>query len=154
QGLPARICWLGYGERHLLGLEINRMVRDGELSAPVVIGRDHLDCGSVASPNRETEGMLDGTDAVADWPLLNGMVATASGAAWVSMHNGGGVGIGYSQHSGLVLLCDGSEEADSRIQAVLTNDPAMGIFRHVDSGYKTAINFAKKMGVKIPIIPE
>jgi len=154
QGLPARICWLGYGERHLLGLEINRMVRSGEISAPIVIGRDHLDCGSVASPNRETEGMLDGTDAVADWPLLNGMVATASGAAWVSMHNGGGVGIGYSQHSGLVLLCDGTEDADKRIESVLINDPAMGIFRHVDSGYKTAINFAKKCNINIPIMPE
>ncbi len=135
QGLPARICWLGYGERDKAGLEFNRMVRDGELSAPIVIGRDHLDCGSVASPNRETEAMLDGSDAVADWPLLNGMLAVASGASWVSMHHGGGVGIGYSQHSGQVIVCDGSREMDARIRAVLTNDPGIGVVRHLDAGY-------------------
>lgn len=138
QGLPSRICWLGYGERHIAGLEFNRMVRDGELSAPIVLGRDHLDCGSVASPNRETEAMKDGTDAVADWPLLNGMVAVASGASWVSMHHGGGVGIGYSQHSGQVCVCDGTVEMDARLEAVLTNDPAMGVVRHVDAGYEEA----------------
>ncbi|MDA1114271.1 MAG: urocanate hydratase [Planctomycetota bacterium] len=138
QGLPSRICWLGYGERHLAGLEFNRMVRDGELSAPIVLGRDHLDCGSVASPNRETEAMKDGSDAVADWPLLNGMVAVASGASWVSMHHGGGVGIGYSQHSGQVCVCDGTVEMDVRLEAVLTNDPAMGVVRHVDAGYAEA----------------
>ncbi|MDA0667763.1 MAG: urocanate hydratase [Planctomycetota bacterium] len=138
QGLPSRICWLGYGERHLAGLEFNRMVRDGELSAPIVLGRDHLDCGSVASPNRETEAMKDGSDAVADWPLLNGMVAVASGASWVSMHHGGGVGIGYSQHSGQVCVCDGTVEMDARLEAVLTNDPAMGVVRHVDAGYAEA----------------
>lgn len=138
QGLPSRICWLGYGERHLAGLEFNRMVRDGELSAPIVLGRDHLDCGSVASPNRETEAMKDGTDAVADWPLLNGMVAVASGASWVSMHHGGGVGIGYSQHSGQVCVCDGTPEMDARLEAVLTNDPGMGVVRHVDAGYAEA----------------
>jgi urocanate hydratase len=152
QGLPARICWLGYGERHKLGLAFNEAVKNGEISAPIVIGRDHLDSGSVASPNRETEGMKDGTDAVADWPLLNGMTAVASGATWVSMHHGGGVGIGYSQHSGLVMMADGSEEAAKRIDRVLTNDPAMGVLRHVDSGYETAINFAKKTDLKIPML--
>jgi urocanate hydratase len=135
QGLPARICWLGFGERDKAGLEFNRMVRAGELSAPIVIGRDHLDCGSVASPNRETEAMLDGSDAVADWPLLNGMLAVASGASWVSMHHGGGVGIGYSQHSGQVTVCDGSPAMDARIRAVLTNDPGIGVVRHLDAGY-------------------
>ncbi len=135
QGLPARICWLGYGERDRAGLEFNRMVRDGELSAPIAIGRDHLDCGSVASPNRETEAMRDGSDAVADWPLLNGMLAVAGGASWVSMHHGGGVGIGYSQHSGQVIVCDGSVEMDARIRAVLTNDPGIGVIRHLDAGY-------------------
>jgi urocanate hydratase len=138
QGLPARICWLGYGERDRAGLEFNRMVRDGELSAPIVIGRDHLDCGSVASPNRETEAMLDGSDAIADWPLLNGMLAVASGASWVSMHHGGGVGIGYSQHSGQVIVCDGSRAMDARIRAVLTNDPGIGVVRHLDAGYTEA----------------
>ncbi len=138
QGLPSRICWLGYGERHIAGLEFNRMVREGELSAPIVLGRDHLDCGSVASPNRETESMKDGTDAVADWPLLNGMLAVASGASWVSMHHGGGVGIGYSQHSGQVCVCDGTAEADARLEAVLTNDPGTGVMRHVDAGYEEA----------------
>jgi len=150
QGLPCRICWLGYGERHIAGLEFNRMVRDGELSAPIVLGRDHLDCGSVASPNRETEAMKDGTDAVADWPLLNGMLAVASGASWVSMHHGGGVGIGYSQHSGQVCVCDGSPEADVRLRAVLTNDPGTGVVRHVDAGYDDAIRCMKERGVDVP----
>lgn len=150
QGLPSRICWLGYGERHIAGLEFNRMVRDGELSAPIVLGRDHLDCGSVASPNRETEAMKDGTDAVADWPLLNGMLAVASGASWVSMHHGGGVGIGYSQHSGQVCLCDGTAEADDRLRAVLTNDPGTGVMRHVDAGYEEAIDCMNARGVDIP----
>lgn len=152
QGLPARICWLGYGERVKLGLAINDAVKSGEISAPIVIGRDHLDCGSVASPNRETEDMKDGSDAVADWPLLNGMTAVASGASWVSMHNGGGVGIGYSQHSGIVMLCDGTDESAKRIERVLTNDPAMGVLRHVDSGYKTAIDFAKTSDIQIPMM--
>ncbi len=150
QGLPSRICWLGYGERHIAGLEFNRMVRDGELSAPIVLGRDHLDCGSVASPNRETEAMKDGTDAVADWPLLNGMVAVASGASWVSMHHGGGVGIGYSQHSGQVCVCDGTAEMDERLEAVLTNDPGMGVVRHVDAGYEEATATQQERGVDIP----
>jgi len=150
QGLPSRICWLGYGERHLAGLEFNRMVRDGELSAPVAIGRDHLDCGSVASPNRETEAMKDGTDAVADWPLLNAMLAVAGGASWVSLHHGGGVGIGYSQHSGQVLCCDGTAETDERIRAVLTNDPGMGVVRHVDAGYDEAITAMRERGVDVP----
>jgi len=150
QGLPSRICWLGYGERHIAGLEFNRMVRDGELSAPIVLGRDHLDCGSVASPNRETEAMKDGTDAVADWPLLNGMVAVASGASWVSMHHGGGVGIGYSQHSGQVCVCDGTAEMDERLKAVLTNDPGMGVVRHVDAGYEEATATQQERGVDIP----
>ncbi len=150
QGLPCRICWLGYGERHLAGLEFNRMVRDGELSAPVAVGRDHLDCGSVASPNRETEGMKDGTDAVADWPLLNGMLAVAGGASWVSMHHGGGVGIGYSQHSGQVVVCDGSAEMDERIRAVMTNDPGMGVVRHVDAGYEEAEQCRQARGVDVP----
>jgi urocanate hydratase len=150
QGLPSRICWLGYGERHIAGLEFNRMVRDGELSAPIVLGRDHLDCGSVASPNRETEAMKDGSDAIADWPLLNGMVAVASGASWVSMHHGGGVGIGYSQHSGQVICCDGTLETDKRIEALLTNDPGMGVVRHVDAGYEEAIDCMTRHGVNVP----
>jgi len=150
QGLPCRICWLGYGERHIAGLEFNRMVRDGELSAPLAVGRDHLDCGSVASPNRETEGMKDGSDAVADWPLLNGMLAVASGASWVSMHHGGGVGIGYSQHSGQVVVCDGSPEMDERIRAVMTNDPGMGVVRHVDAGYELAELCRQQRGLDIP----
>ena len=150
QGLPSRICWLGYGERHIAGLEFNRMVREGELSAPIVLGRDHLDCGSVASPNRETESMKDGTDAVADWPLLNGMLAVASGASWVSMHHGGGVGIGYSQHSGQVCVCDGTAEADARLEAVLTNDPGTGVMRHVDAGYEEAVQCMQARGVDIP----
>ncbi|RMH05242.1 MAG: urocanate hydratase [Planctomycetota bacterium] len=150
QGLPSRICWLGYGERHVAGLEFNRMVRDGELSAPIVLGRDHLDCGSVASPNRETEAMKDGTDAVADWPLLNGMLAVAGGASWVSMHHGGGVGIGYSQHSGQVCVCDGTPEMDERLRAVLTNDPGIGVARHVDAGYEEAVATMRARGVDVP----
>ena len=150
QGLPSRICWLGYGERHRAGLAFNRLVREGRVQAPIVLGRDHLDCGSVASPNRETEGMKDGTDAVADWPLLNGMLAVASGASWVSMHHGGGVGIGYSQHSGQVVVCDGSEEMDERLRAVLTNDPGMGVARHLDAGYDEARRCADQRGVDIP----
>jgi urocanate hydratase len=138
QGLPARICWLGYGERHKAGLVFNKLVRDGKLKAPVVIGRDHLDCGSVASPNRETEAMKDGTDAVADWPILNALLNTASGATWVSFHHGGGVGMGYSLHAGQVIVCDGTEAADKRIERVLTNDPGMGIARHIDAGYEEA----------------
>ncbi len=152
QGLPSRICWLGYGERAKFGLKINKMVRRGELSAPVVIGRDHLDCGSVASPNRETEAMKDGSDAIADWPILNALLNTASGASWVSFHHGGGVGMGYSLHSGQVLVADGSEEMDSRIETVLSNDPKMGLFRHADAGYKDAINNSKEWGVKIPML--
>ena len=135
QGLPARICWVGLGQRHRLGLAFNQMVRDGELKAPVVIGRDHLDSGSVASPNRETEAMRDGSDAVSDWALLNALLSTASGATWVSLHHGGGVGMGFSQHAGLVIVCDGSEAADKRIERVLWNDPASGVMRHADAGY-------------------
>ena len=152
QGLPSRICWLGYGERAMFGLKLNEMVRKGELSAPIVIGRDHLDCGSVASPNRETEAMKDGSDAVADWPILNALLNTASGASWVSFHHGGGVGMGYSLHSGQVLVADGSKEMDSRLNAVLTNDPKMGIYRHADAGYKDAIENSKKWDIKIPML--
>ncbi len=151
QGLPSRICWLGYGERAKFGLELNKMVKNGELKAPIVIGRDHLDCGSVASPNRETESMLDGSDAVGDWPLLNALLNTASGATWVSFHHGGGVGMGYSLHAGQVIVADGSEEMDSRIEAVLRNDPGMGIYRHADAGYKSAIENAKKWDLDIPM---
>lgn len=151
QGLPARICWLGYGERAEFALAMNDLVRKGELEAPIVIGRDHLDCGSVASPNRETEDMKDGTDAVADWPLLSAMINVASGASWVSLHNGGGVGIGYSQHSGIVVVADGTKRMDRRLENVLTADPGMGVIRHVDSGYEEAATFAKKAGVKIPM---
>ncbi|RKY19114.1 MAG: urocanate hydratase [Planctomycetota bacterium] len=150
QGLPARICWLGYGERAKLGLEINRLVGTGEISAPVAIGRDHLDCGSVASPNRETEGMADGSDAVSDWPLLNAMLNTASGATWVSLHHGGGVGMGYSQHSGQVIVADGSEAAARRLERVLTNDPGTGVMRHAHAGYDAAIACAKQRGVRLP----
>jgi urocanate hydratase len=150
QGLPARICWLGYGERERAGLRFNEMVRKGELEAPVVIGRDHLDCGSVASPNRETEAMKDGSDAIADWPILNAMINTAAGASWVSVHHGGGVGMGYSIHAGMVVVADGSEGAARRLKRVLTTDPGMGIVRHVDAGYEDAIAFAKQHGVKIP----
>ena len=151
QGLPARICWLGYGERAEFGLAINKLVADGKIKAPIVIGRDHLDCGSVASPFRETESMLDGSDAVADWPLLNALVNTASGASWVSIHNGGGVGIGYSQHAGQVTVADGTAEMARRIERVLTNDPGMGVLRHVDAGYEEAKTFAAAKGVKIPM---
>jgi urocanate hydratase len=152
QGLPSRICWLGYGERDKFGLALNQLVAKGELKAPIVIGRDHLDCGSVASPYRETESMLDGSDAIADWPLLNALVNTASGASWVSIHNGGGVGIGYSQHSGQVTVADGTPEMATRIERVLTNDPLMGVIRHVDAGYPEAIEFAKKKDVKVPML--
>ncbi len=151
QGLPARICWLGLGERHLAGLKFNELVREGKVKAPIVIGRDHLDCGSVASPNRETEAMKDGSDAISDWPLLNFAVNAVSGASWVSFHHGGGVGIGYSQHAGQVIVCDGTKEADERIKRVLYNDPLMGIFRHVDAGYAEAIACAAEHGVKIPM---
>ena len=151
QGLPARICWLGYGEREKFGIAINDMVASGELKAPIVIGRDHLDCGSVASPNRETEAMLDGSDAVADWPLLNALLNTASGATWVSIHQGGGVGMGYSIHSGQVLVADGTKDASQRISRVLSNDPMMGILRHVDAGYDRAIDNSKKWNIKIPM---
>ncbi|WP_298837932.1 urocanate hydratase [uncultured Roseobacter sp.] len=150
QGLPARICWVGLGQRHRLGLAFNEMVRNGELSAPVVIGRDHLDSGSVASPNRETEAMLDGSDAVSDWPLLNAMLNVASGATWVSVHHGGGVGMGFSQHSGMVICCDGSEDADRRIANVLWNDPATGVMRHADAGYDTALECAREQGLNLP----
>jgi urocanate hydratase len=152
QGLPARICWLGYGDRAKFGLALNEMVRSGELSAPIVIGRDHLDCGSVASPNRETESMKDGTDAVADWPLLNAMVNIAGGATWVSFHHGGGVGMGYSLHAGQVIVADGTDEMDARLQSVLTNDPGMGLYRHVDAGYEDAIENAKKWDVDVPMM--
>src|SRR5437764_1365189 len=151
QGLPARICWLGYGERAKFGLAINDLVREGKIKAPIVMGRDHLDCGSVASPYRETESMKDGSDAVADWPILNALLNTASGASWVSVHNGGGVGIGYSLHAGQVTVADGSEEMAKRIERVLTNDPGIGVVRHVDAGYPEAIAFAKKTGVKVPM---
>jgi urocanate hydratase len=151
QGLPSRIMWLGYGERDKFGLEINRMVREKLIKAPIVVGRDHLDTGSVASPYRETEGMLDGSDAIADWPILNALLNTASGASWVAVHHGGGVGIGYSIHAGQVLVCDGTTDMDKRIERVLTNDPGVGIARHYDAGYTKAINFAKKKGIKIPI---
>jgi urocanate hydratase len=151
QGLPARICWLGYGERSAFGLAMNGLVRSGELKAPIVIGRDHLDTGSVASPYRETEGMRDGSDAIADWPLLNALVNTAAGASWVSIHNGGGVGIGYSQHAGMVVVADGSEEADRRLERVLTSDPGTGIIRHVDAGYEAALEVADRKNVRIPM---
>ena len=153
QGLPARICWLGYGERAEFGVAINRLVRSGELKAPIVIGRDHLDAGSVASPFRETEGMRDGSDAIADWPLLNAMVNIAAGASWVSIHNGGGVGIGYSQHAGMVVVADGTEEMERRLERVLTTDPGTGVMRHADAGYDEAVRFAKEHGVKIPMQP-
>jgi len=152
QGLPARICWVGLGLRHKLGLAFNEMVRNGDLKAPVVIGRDHLDSGSVASPNRETEAMKDGSDAVSDWPLLNAMLNVAGGATWVSLHHGGGVGMGYSQHSGVVIVCDGSEEADRRIARVLWNDPGTGVMRHADAGYDIAKQCAKEQGLKLPMV--
>jgi urocanate hydratase len=152
QGLPARICWIGLGERHRAGLAFNEMVKRGELKAPIVIGRDHLDSGSVASPNRETEGMRDGSDAVSDWPLLNALLNTASGATWVSFHHGGGVGIGYSQHAGVVIVCDGTDAAASRIERVLWNDPATGVMRHADAGYDDAIACAKERGLNLPMV--
>ena len=152
QGLPARICWVGLGQRDRLGLAFNEMVRNGELKAPVVIGRDHLDSGSVASPNRETESMRDGSDAVSDWPLLNALLNTASGATWVSIHHGGGVGMGYAQHAGLVIVCDGSKEADARIARVLWNDPASGVMRHADAGYEDAIRCAAENGLDLPMV--
>ncbi len=151
QGLPARICWLGYGERHLAGLKFNEMVASGELKAPIVIGRDHLDCGSVASPYRETEAMLDGSDAIADWAILNALVNTASGATWVSFHHGGGVGMGRSLHAGQVTVADGTELAAQKIERVLTNDPGMGVIRHVDAGYDRAVEVAEERGVRIPV---
>jgi urocanate hydratase len=154
QGLPARICWLGYGERALAGLKFNELVAKGIVKAPIVIGRDHLDSGSVASPNRETEGMRDGTDAVSDWPILNALINTAGGATWVSFHHGGGVGIGYSQHAGMVIVADGTPEAAVRIQRVLTTDPGMGVVRHADAGYPEAIEFARRNGIKIPMLPK
>ncbi len=151
QGLPARICWLGAGERHLAGLAFNELVKTGEVAAPIVIGRDHLDCGSVASPYRETEAMLDGSDAIADWPLLNAMVNVASGASWVSIHHGGGVGIGRSIHSGQVSVADGTELAAQKLERVLSNDPATGVIRHVDAGYERAEEIAAERGVRVPM---
>ncbi len=151
QGLPARICWLGLAERHVAGLAFNDMVRTGELKAPIVIGRDHLDTGSVASPNRETESMKDGTDAVSDWPLLNALLNTASGATWVSLHHGGGVGMGYSQHAGVVIVADGTDAAAKRLARVLVNDPGSGVMRHADAGYETAIECARRNGLKLPM---
>ena len=153
QGLPARICWLGYGERAKFGVAMNELVKTGEIKAPIVIGRDHLDTGSVASPFRETEGMLDGSDAIADWALLNALVNTAAGASWISIHNGGGVGIGYSQHAGLVVVADGTESAKRRLERVLTSDPGMGVLRHADAGYSRAIEFAEAHDIKIPMEP-
>ena len=152
QGLPSRICWLGYGQRAKFGLVLNKMVREKKLTAPIAIGRDHLDCGSVASPNRETEAMKDGSDAVADWPLLNAMLNIASGASWVSFHHGGGVGMGYSLHAGQVIVADGTIEMDNRLKAVLTNDPGMGIYRHADAGYEDAIDNSKKWDIDIPML--
>ena len=152
QGLPARICWLGYGERHLAGQRFNEMVAAGELSGPIVIGRDHLDAGSVASPERETEKMLDGSDAVADWPILNALLNTACGASWVSVHHGGGVGMGKSIHAGQVVVADGSELAAERLYRVLRADPGLGVVRHVDAGYEQAIDFARQTDVRIPML--
>jgi urocanate hydratase len=154
QGLPARICWLGYGERARAGLAFNELVRKGEVSAPIVIGRDHLDAGSVASPNRETEAMADGSDAVADWPLLNALVNTAAGASWVSIHHGGGVGIGYSQHAGMVVVADGTPLAAEKLERVLTTDPAMGVLRHVDAGYPRAVQVSRERTIRVPMLPE
>ena len=154
QGLPSRICWVGLGERARLGLAFNEMVASGEVSAPIVIGRDHLDSGSVASPNRETESMKDGSDAVSDWPLLNALLNCASGATWVSLHHGGGVGMGFSQHAGMVIVCDGTEAAARRIERVLTNDPASGVMRHADAGYQSAIDCARKHGLNLPMIED
>jgi len=150
QGLPSRICWLGYGDRHRVGLAFNELVRSGKVKAPIVIGRDHLDSGSVASPNRETEGMKDGSDAIADWPILNALVNTAGGATWVSFHHGGGVGIGYSLHAGMVVVADGTDRAARCLERVLISDPGMGVIRHADAGYDEAIEFAKQAGVVVP----
>ena len=152
QGLPARICWIGLGERHLAGLAFNEMVKSGELKGPIVIGRDHLDSGSVASPNRETEAMMDGSDAVSDWPLLNALLNTASGATWVSIHHGGGVGMGYSQHSGVVIVADGTPEAADKLGRVLFNDPATGVMRHADAGYEIALQCAKQNNLNLPML--
>ena len=152
QGLPARICWLGYGERERFGLAINEAISKGEISAPIVIGRDHLDCGSVASPNRETEKMKDGSDAIADWPILNALLNAVSGASWVSVHHGGGVGMGLAIHAGMVIVADGTKEMEKRLSRVLTNDPGIGIARHADAGYEKAMNVAKKKGIKIPML--
>jgi urocanate hydratase len=152
QGLPARICWLGLGDRHRIGLAFNELVRSGRVKAPIVIGRDHLDSGSVASPNRETEAMADGSDAVSDWPLLNALLNTASGATWVSLHHGGGVGMGFSQHAGMVILCDGTDDAARRLERVLWNDPATGVMRHADAGYTEAIDCAREHGLKLPML--
>jgi urocanate hydratase len=152
QGLPARICWVGLGQRHRLGLAFNEMVRNGEVGAPIVIGRDHLDSGSVASPNRETEAMKDGSDAVSDWPLLNALLNTASGATWVSLHHGGGVGMGYSQHAGMVIVADGTDDAARRLQRVLWNDPGTGVMRHADAGYEEAIACAREQGLDLPML--
>ncbi|HNC48385.1 MAG TPA: urocanate hydratase, partial [bacterium] len=152
QGLPSRICWLGYGEREKAGLIFNELVRTKKVKAPIVIGRDHLDCGSVASPNRETEAMKDGSDAIADWPLLNFAINAVNGATWVSLHHGGGVGIGYSLHAGMVIVADGSPEAAVRLKRVLTCDPGMGVVRHVDAGYDEAIKVAKEKNVHIPMM--
>jgi urocanate hydratase len=152
QGLPARICWIGLGERDRAGLAFNAMVKSGELKAPIVIGRDHLDAGSVASPNRETESMKDGSDAVSDWPMLNALLNTAGGATWVSLHHGGGVGMGYSQHAGVVIVCDGSDAAAKRIARVLWNDPATGVMRHADAGYDEAIASAREHGLNMPML--
>ena len=152
EGLPARICWLGYKERHLAGLKFNEMVASGELSAPVAIGRDHLDSGSVASPYRETEAMADGSDAIADWPLLNALVNTASGATWVSIHHGGGVGMGRSIHAGQVCVADGTDLAAQKIERVLTNDPGMGVIRHADAGYDRAVEVARERGLRAPML--
>ena len=151
QGLPSRICWLGYGERHVAGLAFNDLVASGAVTAPIVIGRDHLDAGTVASPERETEGMLDGSDAIADWPILNALVNTASGADWVSVHHGGGVGIGKSIHAGVVVVADGTESAAARLERVLTNDPGMGVLRHADAGYEIALDTARDVGIRIPM---
>jgi urocanate hydratase len=154
QGLPSRICWLGYGERARAGLAFNQLVAEGRISAPIVIGRDHLDSGSVASPNRETESMKDGTDAVSDWPILNALINAVNGATWVSFHHGGGVGIGFSQHAGQVIVADGTPEAAKRLERVLTVDPGLGVVRHADAGYDQAISAAKRHGIKIPMLKE
>ena len=154
QGLPARICWLGYGERARAGRVFNELVASGRVSAPIVIGRDHLDCGSVASPNRETEAMKDGSDAIGDWPILNAMLNAVNGATWVSVHHGGGVGIGYSLHAGMVVVADGSESAGKRLERVLTGDPGMGVARHADAGYERATEFSRRHGVDLPMISD